>query len=960
MFTRLRTRLDERPLLIVPTAGDVIHYQRELAEHGGGLGAQVLHFGALTREIAHRSQYEQRPIGELQRRYLVDHALDGANLELLSGVARSPGFTTALVRLFAELEGAGIGPARFTQATRTTFGDGTYEGELAQLYSAYRRELERLDRVDRELFAHSALERLAADPVRWNATPLFFYGYDDLTDLELAAVTLFVEREIADLTVSLTYEPGRPAFESREQIASALELLACEHVALPAQEQFYRSESAQALHRIERDLFEFGVEQDTVIAGEAIQLLEAGGERSELELVAAEVLELLRNGTGPERIAVVFRSPERYGSLIDEVFSAYEVPFWLRRRLPLTHTTLGRSLLALLCCAFDERSTANDLLTYLRAPGRVRKLALLYSFEAQLRSGQITALGPALALWEERAWPLDEIERLRAVRSGGVEMLGELRTQLRRLFVRILSSHGEQHVSVLDPTQSEATAVYGMLSESLDQLRELSESGLPVTPDTALTTLAELSVGSAASSGAGRVHVCDPLAIRARRYEAVFVVGLVDGEFPQLGSDGRLLGDRERIELARRSGLVLRLDRQQLAAERFLFYQCVSRPERALYLSYRTSDEEGAPSLPSFFISELRGLCQELVPLKRTLGDVTWPLSAAPTARELERSLAVAQQRPRQDQLAALSDPAVKADLAARDVFSASSLERLTRCSVRWFIEDYLRPNDLDPDHERLVFGRLAHTLLERVLHQLRGQTGSARISGETLPLALELLERSTADLAAEEFPATDARSSAALRRLSAMLGRYFRHEAELPDDGFWPTELELSFGLEDSDFGPLELGEGEVSVRGRIDRLDGDGSDAVILRDYKTGRGGSSYSVAQWERSGHIQVPLYMLAVRRLLGRNPVGGLYQSLAGDELRARGVITDEVSASDDEHRRYVGTDISTPEAIADELARVEQATVAAVRKLRAGELEPCAERCLGGSCAYPGICRGGDS
>ncbi len=105
----------------------------------------------------------------------------------------------------------------------------------------------------------------------------------------------------------------------------------------------------------------------------AVRLLVAGGERAELELVAAEVLELLRDGVPGEQIAVVLRSPARSASLIEQLFGAYGIPHALDWRVPFAHTALGRGLLALARCALlpDEARPA-DLLAYLRTPGRLK------------------------------------------------------------------------------------------------------------------------------------------------------------------------------------------------------------------------------------------------------------------------------------------------------------------------------------------------------------------------------------------------------------------------------------------------------------------------------------------------------------------------------------------------------------------------------------------------------------
>src|SRR3954452_20020135 len=148
-------------------------------------------------------------------------------------------------------------------------------------------------------------------------------------------------------------------------------------------------------------------------AADAVRLLAAGGARAEIELIGAEVLTLLRSGTRPGDIAVVFRDPRRYAALAGHVFDTYGIPYSIDRRIPLGHTALGRGLLALIRCA-RPGGTAADLLAYLRTPGRLRNPMLADRLEAAVRRAGIRDATAGAAMFEQIAgWPLDEIARLR-------------------------------------------------------------------------------------------------------------------------------------------------------------------------------------------------------------------------------------------------------------------------------------------------------------------------------------------------------------------------------------------------------------------------------------------------------------------------------------------------------------------------------------------------------------------
>jgi ATP-dependent helicase/DNAse subunit B len=103
------------------------------------------------------------------------------------------------------------------------------------------------------------------------------------------------------------------------------------------------------------------------------------------------------------------------------------------------------------------------------------------------------------------------------------------------------------------------------------------------------------------------------------------------------------------------------------------------------------------------------------------------------------------------------------------------------------------------------------------------------------------------------------------------------------------PRRFEVSFGSERAT--PqlqrgLELAPG-LTLSGKIDRIDVDPFGARgIVQDYKSGK--SAYSARRIESELRLQIPLYMLVLRDLVGLEPLGGLYRPLAGAR-RPRGLV-----------------------------------------------------------------------
>jgi ATP-dependent helicase/DNAse subunit B len=431
------------------------------------------------------------------------------------------------------------------------------------------------------------------------------------------------------------------------------------------------------------------------------------------------------------------------------------------------------------------------------------------------------------------------------------------------------------------------------------------------------------------------------------------VCGLQDGEFPRRPVPEPFLSDEDRRGLAVAAGLRLPLHEDVLDRERSLFYAAVSRPEDVLFLSWRSSDEEGDPLAPSAFLDDVRALFTDDLWEERgtrLLADVTWRPRDAPTPHELRRAYAAAASRPDPAPLGAPAAAAVLDLLAARETEPARGLEAFAGCGVRWVIEQLLRPGRTEPDPEPVQRGSIAHAVLERTLELLRERTGSARIVPERLEAAQAALRDTLRNVAeAASRPAGGgrgtARERALLRGLEADLERYLRTEAEC-GAGFEPTELEWSFGGADDAHPPLALGAG-TRVTGRADRVDVGPGGAAVVRDYK---GRNVIGGAKWADEQQLQVALYLLAVRELLGLDPVAGLYQPLVGARLGARGLVREGIPG------RYTRTDLVDADGFEAALARARELAERMAEELHAGRIEPCPERCSSRGCRYPGICR----
>ena len=398
------------------------------------------------------------------------------------------------------------------------------------------------------------------------------------------------------------------------------------------------------------------------------------------------------------------------------------------------------------------------------------------------------------------------------------------------------------------------------------------------------------------------MRIASPYRLRAGRFDHVFVGSLQDGEFPR-----RDRGGDPFLSEAQRGSLGLEARRDSEAEERYLFGVCLALPRRRLFLSYRDSDENGGAESRSPLLDEVRALLapapdgsspdpvEAAITRSRDLARVVHPLAEAPSEDELARALAahgpgadaggaagarsgsrasgaarvaarIAAARRAEAASRApgpLTNPAAIESLAAVRAYGGTTLEGFDLCSYRWFVSHELDPQPLDPVPDPLVQGGLMHESLDRLYKERPG--------GDPLPRPGSLAawiargREIVAAVVAERELGSHPAERAMARRVERLLERFLAEEAGRETGGFEPWLLEAAFGEhEEAERPALELD--GWGLHGAIDRVDRAPDGRALVIDYKLS--GSVTPREKFEEQAKLQLPLYLLAVARALGR--------------------------------------------------------------------------------------------
>jgi len=539
LFDRFAEQVDAgaAPTLVVPTRPDVELAERDLlARRSAVLGGMIGTFEDLFERVLERCGEPSAALATLPRRLVLEQVVREAGLDQLAAPSRFAGFVDGLGRMFNDL--AGSAPPELLERRLAAFAEPGRRLELAVLHGAFRARLAELGIRDRAGGHGRAAELLETRLEAWDDSPVFAYGFEDMSGVQLAALRALAAR--CPVMVSLPYEPGRPALAAVRPAVAALTDGPHELVELPPADHV----DSPTLRHLERTLFD---ERDAPPPPErdgAIVLLEACGVRGVADQVAFEALGLIRRGVAAEQIAVLAADTGRWRLALESAFAALGVPVDVDAQVGLGETAFGQALLGLLRFAWFDGDRA-DLFRFLRSPFSGVPRATVDYAEGRLRGRGALRHDEVQGLLEELDYArlLAAPDRLAA--SG--DPAAAVGDQLRRmsasaagLTANRLNGAGEAHAAALRATLRTLEQLAGVVGLGLEPLDRAGVAGQ-----------LERTVFRPYNGGAGRVQALDLRRARTRRFQAVFVLGLEEGGLPGPARENPFLsGDRTLLMLA--------------------------------------------------------------------------------------------------------------------------------------------------------------------------------------------------------------------------------------------------------------------------------------------------------------------------------------------------------------------------------------------------------------------------
>lgn len=660
------------------------------------------------------------------------------------------------------------------------------------------------------------------------------------------------------------------------------------------------------------------------------------------ELSSIAVALKTTGGADLDRRAVVFKRPLPYVYLARDVFADAGIPYQTFDALPLAAEPYAAAL-DLVFEFVTSNFTREPVVALLASPH-----FSLRADGAELRRSDISALNRTLS--EEGYFGgLDRLgtfvpKGLKAARAA-VAAAGELRalSQTERPSVQLaalasfLDAH-ERLPPVRDPLQERHLRARSAVLSAIHGLRRahehLDDSPAPIAAVVAMIRRWIEGQTFSPRAGTGGVQLLDAQAARYGEFDEVFLVGLIEGEWPQRSSKNIFYPP----------SLLSQLDwpdsRMALAGERAAFQDVMMLARRQVHLSTFELENDAIVG-PSVFLEEadrlgLRMLTREPTSSGRIF--VHEALAGDPVAPAAVHEEAAAWLGLRTGRSAATAGQFHGTAASYRPAtYSVSSLERYLQCPFRFFSERVLDLRE-DPEDEATLnpkeLGIFVHEVFQTFFEEWNRQ-GQRGITPENLAQARatfrEVIEPLLAKLPEDEavIQRTRLLGSAADEGLAEAV---FQVEAE------WETpvlERLLEQTLEGEFDITTETETRRIALRGKADRIDllQDGTFRII--DYKLSRAP--------ERKLALQLPIYTVCaiqhLRQTTGRDWEAGQAGYIAFGQDRqfvpmlARGKSQDAT------------------------LLDAQTRLLDAVRRIERGEFPPTpADPMMCTRCAHAAVCR----
>lgn len=680
-IVRLARTCPEQIFYVIVPEQFTMQTQRELVEKSGSgiMNIDVVSFQRLAYRVFDEiGKPDMVVLEETGKNLLLRKVAEDKKeeLQVLSGNMKKMGYISEIKSLISELTQYHISPEALEDFLRAQgIGEPQKAGEkrsalsgvfsrkmedILVMYRGFEEALEGKYITAEEIL--DVFESVAAESKLIRGSVLAFDGFTGFTPVQNQLLQKLMTLT-SDIYVTITMDSREDAYTFRgmqelfamsKKTVSSLVRMA-EEAKIPLEEPVWLLEEEKSrfadspmLSFMEQNLFRLQAKPYGENDG-SIKMYSLANQREELSYAAGEIKRLVREeGYRYKDVAVVSGDVESYGNYVSQIFSAYDIPYFLdTTKNILLHPFLEfvRAVLEIL----ENNFTYESMFRYFRSnlvlwkkkeeeetPEAVRERKVDAALIDRLENYVLAAGIRGYKAWSKRFSYLprqmseEQLEELEAFRKEQMELFAPLREVFHRKhttvreqslalyeFMRKLSveqqlkNREEEYREQGDfVKEKEYAQIYRIVMDLLDKMTSLlGDEELSIKEYTEILDAGfEVAKVGVIPTGYDRVTVGDIERTRLEHIKALFFLGVNDGIVPKNDTRGGIISQLEREELAKRHLELAPTARERVFMQRFYLYLVMTKPSDLLYLTCARVGGDGQALRRSYLLGTIHKL----------------------------------------------------------------------------------------------------------------------------------------------------------------------------------------------------------------------------------------------------------------------------------------------------------------------------------------------------------------
>ncbi|MEW9096629.1 MAG: helicase-exonuclease AddAB subunit AddB [Clostridiaceae bacterium] len=624
--------------------------------------AQVLSFKRLAYKVFNEvGGITHRHINDSGKSMLIYKIINdlGDELKIFKNTSRRDGFISTMSDLITEFKRYSITPENLLESSKG-ISENTLRSKIEDLGHIYLKFEENLHNkyIDSDDDLTILIDKLDKSNLFDNAE-VWIDEFFDFTPQEYKILEkILYKAKVVNVTLSTDVLEGSspidnldlfyPSKNTEEKFLSIIEKNNIKYAKPLALEcsPCYRFKDKKELIHLEKNLYAFPYKEYKETTKD-ITLFRALNKYTEVEDTARNILKLVREkGYRYRDIAVITGDLEGYENLVRAVFSEYEIPYFIDKKVQISNNPLVVFILSsieIFAKGWSYESVFRYLKTgltdlseeeidilenYVLANGiRGKKWTEIDNWQYRIRYGfgmdeeiseeEKEDLNFINSLKEKVTCPLMEFNKSLKRSKGAKEMSKALYDFLNAMNINkkieewIIKFKEENQLDRIN----EYNQIWNIVIDLMDQIAEvLKEEDVTIDVFGKLlkSGFEEYEIGLIPPA-LDQLLVSSIQRLRSHQIKALYIIGVNDGVFPGVISTEGILTDMDREGLYN-SGIELAKDTKSKAfEEQFLTYITMTTMSHYLRISYPIADHEGKSLRPSIVVSRLKRIFPNII-----------------------------------------------------------------------------------------------------------------------------------------------------------------------------------------------------------------------------------------------------------------------------------------------------------------------------------------------------------